>query len=401
MSVQVVSNSIARRHLLDLNGLATSGSPRWTADHLAAAIERLGYVQVDSIRTVERAHHQILFSRNHAYRPSDLPKVTEKRRLTFENWTHDAAILPIAYFPYWRHRFERERERLQSRWWRSRAPTGFSDDLDRVLAHIRDSGPALARDFEGDKPSTGWWDWHPSKTALEYLWRTGDLAIARREGFQKVYDLSERVIPAEHFEMQVDHDVFVDFACRQALLRLGTATTGEIARFFDLLRPHEVEAWLATNRNELVELSVAQHGLEAPRRAVCLPETFDQLRDLRPIPDRLRILSPFDPLVRDRARAHRLFGFHFRIEVFVPEPKRRYGYYVFPVLRRDEFIGRIDIKQERDRGVLAVRAFWPEQGMRLSKTLRAKLEVELDRVRRFTGAERTVFADDWLRDPIA
>jgi uncharacterized protein len=259
----------------------------------------------------------------------------------------------------------------------------------------------MARDFEGDKPSTGWWDWHPSKTALEYLWRTGDLAIARREGFQKVYDLSEHVIPAEHFEVQVDHEVFVDFACRQALLRLGTATTGEIARFFDLLRPHEVEAWLATNGSELVELSVAQHAREAPRRVVCLPETFEQLRDLRPIPDRLRILSPFDPLVRDRARAHRLFGFHFRIEVFVPEPKRRYGYYVFPVLRRDEFIGRIDMKHERERGVLAVRAFWPEQGMCLSKTLLGKLEVELDRVRRFTGAERTVFADDWLRDPIA
>ncbi len=215
-----IDNRTARRAFLALQGLSEPPHKGQTKADLLEAIRQLGFVQVDSINTVARAHHQILFSRNATYREKHLKTLVEKDNLLFEHWTHDASIIPCELFPYWRHRFVREDARLQQRWegWQ-RAP--FLHECDGVLERIAKDGPVMTRDFEGDKPSTGWWDWHPSKTALEYLWRTGKLAIARRDGFQKVYDLAERVIPGAHHAAEVEHHEFVDWACRSALQRLG------------------------------------------------------------------------------------------------------------------------------------------------------------------------------------
>src|SRR5690606_24394997 len=156
--------------------------------------------------------------------------------------------------------------------------------------HVAASGPAMARDFEGDRPSTGWWDWHPSKAALEFLWRTGDLSITRRDGFQKVYDLTERVIPHEHRSIDVHHDDFVDWACRQALHRLGFATRGEIANFWKLLTPPEVDAWIAANQGELVPVRVETVAEGKPRACFALPGALEAANDAPPPPDRVRIL---------------------------------------------------------------------------------------------------------------
>src|SRR5690606_7886921 len=210
---------------------------QWGKAGLYEAIAGLGFVQVDSINTVERAHHHILFARNQTYRQKHLAQLVEKDRLLFENWTHDASIIPSAFFPYWRHRFEKQKSWLRQRWKDHFGKDGFDDDLDRVRTLVARNGPVRARDLEGEKPNTGWWDWHPSKAALEYLWRTGELSITRRDGFQKVYDLAERVIPREHFTRTVPYEDFADWACRSALERLGIATRGEIASFWDLV-PH-------------------------------------------------------------------------------------------------------------------------------------------------------------------
>ena len=393
----LIPNAIARRHLMQLYGLDGARSGPMRKDELSAAIGTLGFVQVDSVNVLERAHHHILFSRNRTYRRRDLQHLLEKDAALFENWTHDASIIPSAFFPYWRHRFERERQRLRTRWKSHFGTERFDDDIARVRNRIEMNGPAMARDFEGDKPSTGWWDWHPSKAALEYLWRTGDLAIARREGFQKVYDLTERVIPDAHRETTVDHDAFVDWACRQALARLGFATRGEIAAFWALLTPQEVEGWIAQNRADLVQVHVEGANGDKPRVAYAVAGTVENVLGAAEMPDIVRILSPFDPLLRDRARTERLFGFHYRIEIFVPEAKRQYGYYVYPVMRGDRAVGRIDVKAERERDALVVRAFWPERGVRVSKALTSKLEAELERLRRFAGVAQVVFEDGWLR----
>lgn len=396
-ALPTLANTAARRLFLDRQGLTTTPTGPATGPDLLALIEQLGFVQVDSINTVERAHHMILFARRQSYRPENLRPLLERDRSLFEHWTHDASILPATSFPHWKHRFARDRTRLIARWetWHRE---GFVEKFDEVLEHVVNNGPVRSSEVGQNEKrgSGGWWDWHPSKTALEYLWRTGQLAVTRRDGFQKVYDLTERVIHPHHLAPEPSENATLDWACRAALNRLGFATPGEIAAFFAAITPAEAKAWCAAAlaRGEIAEVMVElQNG--PPRRSFALPGLLAEQPDA--LPERVRILSPFDPALRDRARAERLFGFHYRIEVFVPEAQRRYGYYVFPVLQGDRLIGRIDMKCDRAAGLLAVRAFWPEAGALLGKGRLLRLEAELDRMARFADVEGVVFAEGWMR----
>jgi hypothetical protein len=405
-SPRVIDNRTARRLLLQRQGLAFPPHRKLTDPDLLALIEHLGFVQVDSIQTVERAHHMILFARNQTYRHKQLSRLVEKDAALFEHWTHDASIIPSRFYPYWKLRFAREEARLRGRW-RDWHGGKFEAELEGVLRHVRDNGRVLARqlgndDAETPKTNGGWWDWHPSKTALEYLWRCGQLSVAAREGFQKVYDLTERTIPAGHLAPEHGEAETIDWACRAALERLGVATSGEIAAFWDLVSPEEAKAWcLARKGAELEEVVVENACGGKPRGAFCFAEAghgHESWAALPEPPARLRVLSPFDPLIRDRKRTERLFGFHYRIEVFVPAPKRKYGYYVFPLLEGDKLIGRIDMKHERDSGALRVKGLWLEPKLRLSRARQDRLEAELERQRRFTGAERVVFAKGWVKE---
>lgn len=402
-----ISNEDARRLFLHGQRLCRDPRARLDAEGLQTLIEDLGFVQLDSINTVERAHHQILFSRSQGYRPDDLKHLHETEGSLFENWTHDASIIPARFFPFWRHRFERENERLRERWrkWRR---DGFEELIEAVRGHVRENGATMARDLGLDattgggdggkkKGSDGWWDWHPSKTALEYLWRTGEIAVIRREGFQKVYDLSERAIPSHHHDHRVSAEEFTDWACRGALERLGFATPAEIAAFWEALPLETVKAWCAQHRdNDLIEVDIACAGGET-RSAYALPDIEAKLADAPEPPKRLRVLSPFDPAIRDRARTERLFDYRYRIEVFVPEAKREYGYYVFPLLEGDRLVGRIDMKHHRKHGELRVKGLWWEPKVRASKAREDRLMAELERVRRFTGAEHITFEDGWRK----
>jgi uncharacterized protein YcaQ len=392
-----VSNRAARRFLIERAGLSGAAPKASDRSGLYDAIERLGFVQLDSINAVERAHHHILHSRSRGYSSKHLARLVEKDRLLFEHWTHDAAVLPSAFFPYWRHRFERDKARFPVRYPDRFSGEAFRADCERLLGRVAREGAVLAREFEGDKPKTGWWDWHPSKTALEFLWHTGDLAITRREGFQKVYDLTERVIPAEHFSRRVSEAEFIDWACRSALQRLGFGTRGEIAYFWGLLAPEQVARWLAEHAHELEVLAIEAADGGKPLLAHGFIGAHAEIEAAPAAPPRIRVLNPFDPLVHDRKRAERVFGFHYRIEVFVPEAKRQYGYYVFPVLRGETVVGRLDMRADRDGDQLAVRAFWPEAGVRRSALLTRGIEAELDRIRRFAGLSSVTFEPDWLR----
>lgn len=395
VSHPVISNRAARRLLLAVHGLSDDPTRRLDDDGLVALIERLGFVQVDSINTVARAHHHILFSRSQTYRPAQLTRMIESEAALFENWTHDAAVIPSRFYPYWRHRFARDRDRLAARW-RKWGRTDFERYLGRVVRRIRREGPLMARDFgrEDSKGGDGWWDWHPEKTALEYLWRTGKLAVARRDGFQKVYDLPERVLPPEHLAARPTRAAFLEWKCRSALARLGFATPGEIAAFWGALSPAEATAWCAGRARRELAQTLVEPAADGPPRRVLVPHDLpDRLPQLPEPPTRIRALSPFDPLVRDRARLERIFDFRYRIEVFVPAAKRKYGYYVFPLLEGDRFIGRTDLKVERrDSGVLRVQGLWLEPGIAMTRGRRHKLEAELNRLARFAGAERVALA---------
>ena len=388
----------ARRLVLTLAGLADPPGRRLTAHGLLALIERLGFVQVDSIQTVARAHHMILFARHQRYRPELLRRLQEDEALLFEHWTDRiAAIIPTRFYPYWTWRFRRDALRLAERFTRWFGP-GYQAEIDRLLARIRADGPLMARDLAapGGRPAGGWWEWHDGKAALEFLWRGGQLAVARRQGFQKVYDLPERVIPAALRTDLPTHDAFVDWACRSALERLGLASPGEIARFWGLLTPAEATAWCRANLGHAA-LPAVLAGRS--RQLLARPDLPELLADLAPAPARLRALNPFDPLLRDRDRLARLFGFDYRIEVYVPAPKRRWGYYVFPLLEGERLIGRLDMKAVRAADALDVTALWLEPGVRPSRGRLRLLEAELDRIRRFAGLASVRFADGFHKVP--
>ncbi len=395
-----IPNDRARRLLLERQGLCLAPKRRLTLSGLQELIENLGFVQVDSVTTVERAHHMILFTRNETYRPKLLTRLLEKERGLFENWTHDASIIPSCFFPYWRARFEREAESLKARW-RDWHGHDFEQYMEGLVAHIRENGPARARDFSEtrEKKANGWWEWHPAKTALEYLWRTGALAITRREGFQKVYDLTERVLPAALLTHTPSHEAFVDWACSEALNRLGTATSGEISAFWASVTPGEAKDWCAgeLKQGRLLEVLVEGADGKAPRKAFCRLELPEALETLSPAPPRLRALSPFDPVIRDRKRLQRLFGFDYRIEIFVPEAERRYGYYIFPLLEGEKFVGRLEMKHDKAADRLDVIALWPEPKVKWGKARHQALEAELERHRRYLGAGGVNFQSDWLR----
>jgi hypothetical protein len=366
---------------------------------LNALIEQLGFVQVDSINMVERAHHMILFSRSQSYRPKNLKRLLERDRTLFENWTHDASVIPTRYYAYWKHRFRRDETVLAKRF-RKWFDDGFELQLERLMERVGVEGEIMARDLAGEEAprQRGWWDWHAGKTGLEYLWRTGRLSVSRREGFQKVYDLSERVIPADYRDAYCHDGDFVAWACRTALQRLGFGSPGDIARFWDLIGISEVKEWLAgEGANDVCEVLVHATDGTASRQMFAPADITEVFDDGEEAPRRLRILNPFDPLLRDRNRLQWMMNFDYRIEVFVPAAQRRYGYYVFPILEGDRLIGRVDMKAERKSDLLKVTALWLEKGVAFGRLRRQRFDAELDRVRRFAGLEGVHVADDFLR----
>jgi len=396
----LIRNEDARRFFLHLLGLSHAPGRRIDADGVFKLIDQIGFVQIDSINTVERAHHQILFSRNQTYGHDHLRHLHENTGAVFENWTHDASIIPSNYYPYWRHRFERSRERLRQRWrkWRR---DGFEELFDDVRGHIEHHGPTLSRDLtvkDRQKSSgDGWWDWHPAKTALEYLWRTGEIAVVRRQGFQKVYDLSERVIPECHFCEEISTENFIHWSCANALDRLGFASARDIAAFWDGVSLVEVKDWIVGQGNALVEVEVETANGETPRMCFAWHDYKTRMDEAGEAPSRLRVLSPFDPLLRDRTRAERLFGFRYRIEVFVPAAKRQYGYYVFPLLEGNRLVGRIDMKADRKSSTLNVIALWLECGIRPSAGRISKIEAEIQRIRKFANLETVFYRPGWVQ----
>ncbi|WP_339761057.1 winged helix-turn-helix domain-containing protein [uncultured Hoeflea sp.] len=390
-----LSNKTARRIFLAKQGLSASPARAMGKPELLQLIHDLGFVQIDSISTVERAHNQILFSRNQTFRKEHLRQLLEEDRALFEHWTHDAAILPCAFYPYWKHKFRRSEAPMRKRWakWHGE---DFDKAFDETYTRIAENGAVLAREVkDADHKSGGWWQWHPSKKALEFFWHTGKLAISGRQNFQKIYDLSERVIPVAHREADRSHEEFIDWACHSALERLGFATHGEIAAFWALVSPEEARNWVSANRHQLEDVEIECEGGAKPRPSVALTGLSPNIEDWPEPPGRIRVLSPFDPLLRDRNRAERLFGFRYRIEVFVPEPKREYGYYVFPLLEGDRMIGRIDMKADRKLGTLNVARLWLEPKVRQSAGRMAKLDAELARIARFAGVDEIIYAPDW------
>ena len=364
---------------------------------LSGLIEQLGYVQLDSINVVERAHHLILGSRTAAYDPKAFEALLDQR-LLFEHWTHDASAIPLRWYANWHLRFPKSRARiLASPWWRERIGDQAEALLAEVLERIRVEGPLRSADFEraAKGGEAGWWGWKPHKAALELLWHTGALAVAGRTHFHKSYDLAERVFPAAHALPAPDQDAHLEWACATALARLGVATPKELASFWNAVDPADAARWcqaaLAAGRIARVEVEPRDGGPAKPCFAV--PDWRERLAALPEPGERMVILCPFDPILRDRARTLRLFGFDYRFEAFVPEAKRQYGYYVLPILEGAALVGRVDAKFHRERGVLEIKGLWWEQGVRPGKARLRRLRMALEGLARRIGAGDLLFAE--------
>jgi uncharacterized protein YcaQ len=400
----VLSNASVRDALLSASGL----SPAPADDHLPTPaarsgshwvhemLLRLGYVQVDPIVAVERAHHHILFTRNPRYRHEDLRRTLEQDRSAFESWTHSAAILPIESFPWWRHYFARAKTFEAHPGYRRYFAPVTAKLRARVLDAVRERGPLRPADIATKK--VGWHDPYFAKPTLakltfEYLWRIGVLAVAARDGQEKVYDLIERIVPARFRRPAPTRAAYVDWVCERALERLVAATPIQLARFFDGIGVSEARAWCARRRGDGVR-EVDVEGAEGSRLGgyYALDSVLGRLGGIPEPPRRLRLLNPFDPVVHDRGtrRTEQLFGYDFRMEIWVPAAKRVYGYYVLPILEGRRFTGRVDVKFDRERGVLRAPRVWWERGVPATAARRKALRRELAALARFVGAKRAV-----------
>ncbi len=383
-----VPAEVARALLLGGLGLLEDPARAGGDDEVLKVVEALGFVQLDSIQRIERAHHLIVGARLHAYRHGALDRLAFERRALFEHWTHDASLIPTAHYPRWKPRFAAARARIRdSGWFTARLGPTPRRTIARVLARIRSEGALGASDFpraEG-RAASGWWDWTPEKAALEFLWRTGVLAVARREAFQKRYDLAERVLPEPHAAKATGRRALVDWACSSALDRLGVATAAELSGFWGAIDRPAAGAW--AKRAGLVEVEVeAADGTIAEAFA---PVDWDRrAAALSSAPAELRLLAPFDPLVRDRARLSRRFGFDYRFEAFVPAAKRVHGYYVLPMLQGARLVGRLEARFDRPRGAIALELLRWEPGERAGRTRLAQVEAALLRIGARIGADR-------------
>lgn len=373
-----INNSRIRRLWLDTNGLISA--PTGNLD-IISIIRKLGFVQLDTVQNVSRAHHHILWSRNQNYREPMLDKLLSSRQHIFEHFTHDASVLPMEFYPMWKRRFKRLKTKIDK--YKCYEPSKINDWKDIILERINTEGPLSTKSFtsriNGEKKV---WSKPPHKQILDYLWYIGVLSTSHRENFNKFYDLSERVIPEQYRNKTTTDQEQIDWLCHEALKRLTIGTPKEIQAFWDAKDINEVKDWLEEKQNELVPIEWETHN-GTWVKAYALADIEERLNTIPSSSSaRIRIINPFDPAVRDRNRLQKIFDFEYKLEIFVPASKRRWGYYVYPLLQGERFIGRIELKADRKTASLNVVNFWPEEGIKWSTTYQNKLNSELSRFAR-------------------
>jgi uncharacterized protein YcaQ len=351
--LELLSPAEARRIALAAQGFGARRPSKVTAAQWLKTIDRLSLHQIDSVNVLIRAHYLPAFSRLGPYDRSLIDKAAwgaRRQRRLFEYWAHEASLLPFDLHPLLRWRMARA-DRGEVGWKGLRVfATERRAEAEAALERIRKEGPSAASDFEEGRSRSGWWGWGDSKRALEWLFWAGHITTATRRGsFERVYDLTERVIPPEILALPTPdegeaHRALIERAARA----LGVATAPELRDYFRLGAD---EAQRAVE--SLVEAGVLQ-PVEVPGWAKLAYLHRDARR-----PRRLSaqaILAPFDPLVWERTRTLRLFGFHYRIEIYTPADKRQHGYYVLPFLLGDRLVARLDLKADRQAGRLLVYA---------------------------------------------
>jgi hypothetical protein len=380
--VSVLSIAQARALHLAAQGLLVPPAKSATRNALVRCIERMALLQIDTIHVVNRSPYLVLFARLGQYPPGWLDDALARGQI-FEIWAHEACFAPRA--DLLAHRAYNRTERKH--WGLAHAALSHSRQrthLDALLAHIAETGPVKSSDFERTTDRTSaWWGWKDEKRWLEALFASGELMVVRREKFQRVYDLAERVAPelasAEAARTaptgaQV-HAAFIE----RSVAALGITQARWIHDYFRIkprLKDHDLDALVESG----VLLRVAVEGWDAPAYVHQSHQSLlSKARKGQLVAMHTALLSPFDPVVWDRERASTLFDFDYRLECYTPEPKRVYGYFVLPILCRGELIGRLDAKAHRTEGVLEIKALHAQPGLRWSDLQVSELAAALTR----------------------
>lgn len=330
-------------------------------NELTDLITHLGYIQIDTIAVIERAHHHTLWTRVPGYMPACLHDLQSNKRHVFEYWGHAMSYIPMADYRFSLRKMKHF-ENPKSAWSRMQYDK-CKAIIHSVLERIREEGPLGSKDFERDKSQTGgtWWDWKPAKVALEYLFWRGDLMITKRHQFQKIYDLRERVLPGDIDTSMPTKEEIGRYLVLRGLQAMGIASETELSGFMQPGNTRDSDLLLVDkpvilntlqnclDSGEIIQIRV--EGEPSPKN-FALVSAFDEIKNPG---KQIHILSPFDNLIIQRNRTKRFFNFDYTLECYVPEAKRRYGYFVLPILYGADFIGRIDCKADRGAHQLIVR----------------------------------------------
>ena len=370
----------ARRIALAAQGFGIRHPERPGAAQVRKTIDRLGLFQIDSVNVLTRAHYLPAFSRLGSYDRTVLERLAwgpRRQRLFFEYWAHEASLLPLDLHPLLRWRMARA-ERGETGYRALRRFAGeHRPEAQAVLDRIAAEGPLTAADFENGSSKSGWWEWSHTKHALEWLFWSGKITTATRQGsFARLYDLPERVLPPAILELPTPDAASAQRGLIERSARaLGVATAADLRDYFRL-KPDEADHAIA----QLIEA-----GTLLPVAVQGWTQKAWLHRDAR-LPRRVTgaaLLAPFDPLVWERSRAERLFGFRYRIEIYVPQDKRTYGYYVLPFLMDEMLVARVDLKADRQTGILRAHRITLEPGAP-AETIE-RLAVELERMAAWLG----------------
>jgi len=379
--------SVAEARLAALAAQGFSGTRTVPADRraLRGLVERLGVVQIDSVNVLVRSHYLPAFSRLGAYDRDAFDALAHRApRAVFEYWGHEASLLPVALHPLFRWRMARAHEHA---WGRMRRIARKKPELVRdVLAIVRERGPIAASDIElaeaKQRRKRGWWEWSETKTVTEWLFWSGQLTSARRRGFERLYDLPDRVLPARVMSAPTPSEADAQRALVAIAARaLAVATDADLRDYFRLpLAATRAAIGELVEARELVPVQVEGWRQQAYLAADAdIPRAADRTR--------AALLSPFDNLVWMRDRTHRLFGMQFRLEIYVPAPQRVHGYYVLPLLVGDRLAARVDLKADRAASTLRVQAAHAEPGFALPRTA-AVLARELAQLAHWLALDR-------------
>ena len=376
--MKTVPLSAARTLHLAAQGLLVPPRRKAMKDDVLVAIRRMAQLQIDTIHVVARSPYLVLFSRLGAYDPQWLDAHLAEGKL-FEYWSHEACFVPIEDYGLLRHRML---DPAGMGWkyaadWHAR----HRADIDDLLDHIRLNGPVRAADFarEGGK-GNGWWDWKPEKRHLEVLFATGQLMVAARQNFHRIYDLTERVLPGwdDARDLQPVEAASLELL-RRTCRALGIARADWVADYYRLpRRPYADALHALADEGELEQVRVEGWKQDTFVHREFAP-MIDDASNGQLASTVTTVLSPFDPVVWDRKRVAALFDFDYAIECYTPAAKRKYGYFVLPLLSRGKLVGRVDAKAHRASGIFELKSFHLEPNVRLSGRLTADLRRALQR----------------------